>query len=489
MLLPRRLPRLFALLAALAVAGCGGNDPGGITVDVIGAETAPFETGARLSPAGQLVRAATAEGLVGLDEQGRVGPAMADRWIITDDGRSYIFRLRDGTWADGDPITGETARQALRAAIASLSGTALGAEFSAVEDIRAMAGRVVEIRLSYPVPEFLQLLAQPELGLREGEELRGAGPMRLERKGPLAILSPLSPSRLGQPEPENWQETVREVRLHALSADVATRRFADGTSDVVLGGRFQDYALAESAAGLSRRALRLDPVGGLFGLAVVGNAGILGTAERREALAMAIDRTALAAAIGVPGWAGTTLIFPDSSAPQSERWADLSRDQRRALARSRLARKAGEDAPPPLRLALPSGQGADALYARIAEDFGAVGIAVARVGSDAPADLRLVDAVARYPLPEWYLGQLSCGISKAQCSSAADAQLAAARAETDPVRRAALLSEAEAMLTSANVFIPLGAPVRWALVRDRNALFLENSAGFHPLAPLARRPG
>ena len=32
------------------------------------------------------------------------------------DGKSYIFRLRDGTWPDGSPITGETARAALRRA-------------------------------------------------------------------------------------------------------------------------------------------------------------------------------------------------------------------------------------------------------------------------------------------------------------------------------------------------------------------------------------
>ena len=46
------------------------------------------------------MRAATTEGLVGLDAEGQVIPALADRWIVTDDGRSFIFRLRDGTWPE-----------------------------------------------------------------------------------------------------------------------------------------------------------------------------------------------------------------------------------------------------------------------------------------------------------------------------------------------------------------------------------------------------
>ncbi|MEQ1496895.1 MAG: ABC transporter substrate-binding protein, partial [Novosphingobium sp.] len=97
-----------ALAIVLLLGGCGGGDDRPVEVAVIGASPAAFATGPRLPYAAQLFRAATTEGLVGFDEQGRVAPALADRWIVTDDGLSFIFRLRDGTWADGNPITGET---------------------------------------------------------------------------------------------------------------------------------------------------------------------------------------------------------------------------------------------------------------------------------------------------------------------------------------------------------------------------------------------
>src|ERR1700712_3079643 len=105
--------RLSCLLfLSLALAACSRQREEAVTVIVLDAEHG----------VAQAVRSATVEGLVGLDEQGRVVPALADRWTVTDDGQSYIFRLRDGTWADGTPLTGETARAALRQALAALKG-------------------------------------------------------------------------------------------------------------------------------------------------------------------------------------------------------------------------------------------------------------------------------------------------------------------------------------------------------------------------------
>src|SRR6187402_766124 len=144
--------RLFiAVLAALAVAGCGRND-GAVEVAFIDTPEQLFATGVRMSPGAQHLRAATGAGLVSLDPQGEVIPALADRWIVTDDGRSFIFRLRDGTWPDGRDLTAESVRTAMREAIRALDGTSLGLDLAPIEEVRAMAGRVIEIRLSAPVP-------------------------------------------------------------------------------------------------------------------------------------------------------------------------------------------------------------------------------------------------------------------------------------------------------------------------------------------------
>jgi len=75
-------------LLALALAGCWRNDDGAVQVAFIDTPESLFAGGVRLSPGAQHLRAATAAGLVSLDGQGDVIPALADRWIVTDDGRS-----------------------------------------------------------------------------------------------------------------------------------------------------------------------------------------------------------------------------------------------------------------------------------------------------------------------------------------------------------------------------------------------------------------
>ena len=104
----------YAVITALALAlgACGKSREGTLEIAVMGSASALKESGQRLSPAAQLLRSATHEGLVGFDEQGRVVPALADRWIVTDNGQSYIFRLRDGTWPDGKRITADAAAAA-----------------------------------------------------------------------------------------------------------------------------------------------------------------------------------------------------------------------------------------------------------------------------------------------------------------------------------------------------------------------------------------
>src|SRR5690606_20399957 len=115
----------------------------------------------------------------------------------------------------------------------------LGLDLAAIEDIRVMAGRVVEIRLVRPLPHFLQLLAQPELGLTDGG--KSGGPMALERKGDTAVLTPVDPVALGLSEVRNWEATIRRVELRALPPDLAVEQFNRGEADIVLGGRIQDF--------------------------------------------------------------------------------------------------------------------------------------------------------------------------------------------------------------------------------------------------------
>ena len=500
----RLSPILACLAALLALPGCGSGDDGTLGVALIGDPEATYADGLRLSRSAQLVRAASQSGLVALDANGDIVPALAETWIPTEDGLSFIFRLRDDTWPDGSPLTAQSARDALMQAIGGLRGTSLGLDLSPIEEVRAMAGRVVEIRLRHPEPALLQLLAQPELALvRTGEDGTGTGPMLLERegdgdgRGETALLRFKPPGERGLPEDEEWQEDVRQIDLRVAGAAEALAQFDAGEVALVMNGDLGNLPLVETGP-LSSGTLRVDSAIGLFGLLVRDGSGLLGDDAVREALAMTIDRPALLARYNIGGWTGTTRPvapgLPGDSGQVGERWLDVPVEQLRAEAASRIAarrREMGEtdlSRPVPLYLYIEDAPGWDELLADLAAQFAPVGIRLERANTRAEAELVLVDRVARFASPRWFLNQFHCSLDLGLCSEEADALVEEAMAQTNADLRQTLFARAEAELTLANAYIPIASPLRWALVRGGVDGFAGNPYAFHPLPPLAEIP-
>lgn len=481
-------------LAVLALSSCGpSSGDGAIEVAIIGTPAALFEDGVRLPAAAQLLRGATHEGLVALDASGQVVPAIAERWIVTDDGLSYIFRLRDSTWPGGEEIEATDVRDQLRRRIAQLDGTSLGLDLANIREIRAMTGRVIEVRLDAPMPDFLRLMAQSELGFARGGS--GAGPMAMSRGegegGANARLSALPPESRGLPARQDWEEVARTVAVRALAADKAVAAFASGDIDLVLGGSIVDFPEATAAAGpLSRGTIQVDPTLGLLGLTVRREAGLLADPSRREALSMAIDRAALIQAFGLGGWRENSWIVPPEafSAPGygQDRWAGMSIDERRQIAAGRVAAWAGPGREAVVRVALPRGKGSDLLLRQLAEGWAAIGVTTRRAAPGEAADLELRDVLARYVSPVWYLNQFNCRLGAGLCAPAADALVKQAQATRDPAQREVLLAEAHKTLVDSEVYIPLGVPVRWSMVRGTLQSFQPNAFAFHPLFPLSQ---
>jgi oligopeptide transport system substrate-binding protein len=481
----RSRDRFAALLAALAVlAGCDDTETGPLSVSAIGAPPRLVNPNREpLDAASAFLVDAAAQGLVRFDAAGQIEPALAQRWIASDDGLRYTFRLARAYWRNGDRITAEQVVARLRAAMSGASRNPVKPLLGAIDEIVAMTDDVLEISLKSSRPNFLQLLAQPELALmRNG---LGSGPYAAAPQPDGSVLLTLPPR-----DDEEGTVPARgapRIVLRGERAATAVARFDEGPADLVLGGTLGDLPVAFAAR--PGNALLFDPAAGLFGLAFTRSEGPLTRTDVRHALSMALDRAAIATALRVPGLQPRETLLPPGieglPRPAAPAWTASPLELRRQAAAEAIAAAARSE---PLRLtvALPEGSGYRLLFAYLRRDWATIGVAAERVPLHSPADLRMVDEVAPVALASWYLRRFACEANPV-CDPAADEMMAAARIAPTPANRRGLLANADRILADAASFIPLAGPVRWSLVSPRVTGFRPNPFGHHAAGELIRR--
>ncbi len=481
---PARALLASGLAALLALTGCGQPETGPIEVSAIGGPPALVDPNrVALDAPTAFFTEAVAQGLVRFNAEGDIEPALAQSWIIADDGLTYTFRLRRTNWPDGSRVTAQQVAARLRAALVRSSRNPLKPVLGAVAEIVAMTDEVVVINLRGPRPNFLQLLAHPALAIIQGRA--GTGPYRLA-----AFDNGVARLQILRGEDDEAPADSPPILLRGEPAMRAVARFADGRRTLVIGGTAGDlpYARAASPPG---NALVFDNVSGLFGLSFNPRGGPLISAALRQALSMAIDRQALVNALGVPGLAPRISLVPagvqDLPNVAQPDWANMNQPQRQSEARRLLA-----DLALPtrltLRVAMPDGPGYRTIFAYLRHDWRLIGVDAVPARPGEPADLIFIDEVAPANLGSWYLRHFTCEASGI-CDPAADAALQEARLAAATNDRQNQLARADGIFARATPFIPLTMPVRWSLVPGRLDGFRPNPFARHPAVNLiAERP-
>jgi oligopeptide transport system substrate-binding protein len=477
---------LFVPALLLATQGCRPQPEGPLKAIVIGGDPKLRDPAlGPLPPADAVLLQNVAQGLVRFDASGNIVGGLAERWNVSDDGLSYIFRIASKSWPDGTKITAQQVARLLKRQVADRSRNPLKDSVGAIDDIVAMTDRVIEIRLLAPRPNLLALLAQPEFAILRGND--GTGPFSVASTTGAGGEVRLS-REIAVGDEENTER--EEVLLAGAASSNAIDDFARGKSDVVLGGTFADLPLA-SRAKLPRNALRFDPASGLFGLIPIQRGGKVDDPAVRSLLSQAIDRGTYVAAVGVSGLTPrATLLEPGldgMAAPVAPVWFAVPLTDRLAALRADADRLLGKDRPV-IEVALPQGPGAELLLAELKRDWGAIGLTVEQAQSATGADFALVDEIAPSSSPAWFVRRFRCGAAPV-CDSQADELMEAARQTPIPAQRYALLTQAAARIDELQLFIPITAPVRWSLVSARVQGFAGNRYARHTLSDLQQPPG
>lgn len=162
----RRLSRLLALCAVLLVvaAGCsagsgstgsGSSDTQQVTLGLV-AEPASLDftrnDGAAIP---QVLLGNVYEGLVELDQEGDIAPALATSWSVSPDRKTYTFELTpDATFSNGTAFTAADAVFSINYVKSSWT-TSLARGMDVVEEATAVDDTTLQVRLSQPSNTWL----------------------------------------------------------------------------------------------------------------------------------------------------------------------------------------------------------------------------------------------------------------------------------------------------------------------------------------------
>ncbi len=310
------MTRLFASLALIALlAGCGGPRDRADLVFINGAEPETLDpaiiTG---QPEGRIVNALF-EGLTSYDRTGKAVPGVAESWTISDDGRTYTFRLRpDAKWSDGRTVTATDFVRSWQRTLTPATGSAYNYQLYYVKNaqafangtltdfaqvgVRALDDRTLEVELTNRTPFFLELAAFPTLHPVPVDLIDRVGddwvkPEHLVNNG--AYL--LEDWRLNdhirlRKNPDYWNAAAVAVEtvdiLPINQANTAFNFYESGIADLAIDKGLMPPALLENLK--TRPDFHAAPFLGTFFLRYNCVAGPFADPRVRRAFSLAVDK-------------------------------------------------------------------------------------------------------------------------------------------------------------------------------------------------------
>ncbi len=101
-------------------------------------------------------------GLVRFDKNLRPVSALASRWIISKDQKTYTFNLKKSFWSNGTQIKAQDFIRGLDHTLSPTTAARLASPFKdIVSSYRAIGDQKIEFKLRHPAPYFLSLLTSP----------------------------------------------------------------------------------------------------------------------------------------------------------------------------------------------------------------------------------------------------------------------------------------------------------------------------------------
>lgn len=520
-----RLTVLSALIWLLAACGVGeqsGTSTQSILKRGIGPEPQSLDTQHASTVQSGAVQRDIGEGLTGYTPDGKLVPAAAVGWSVSDDGLSYTFELReDARWSNGDPVTAKDFVFSLQRLVApetaALFAQYIGDVVNAKEitagakdpgslGVAAIGEFELQISLENPVPYFPELLSHPTTFPTHRGSLEEHGD-QFARPGNLVTNGAyqLQEWKIGSyielvRNPYYWNNAATNIDTvrHFVTPQphVELNRYRAGELDVTNTVATESFAQMRAER---PKELHTSPAMTVYFYGFnLTKAPFAGNRALRQALSLAIDREVIAEkVVGRGELPAYSLVPPGVSNFQSRKLAytDLTPEERHSKAKE-LYREAGYGEGNPLEVEVRYNTseshrqialtiqamwrdvlGIEATL--INEDFQVLNenIRLAEVTevfrsawagdyNDAHTFLYIFESDNPGNMPRYQYAEF-------------DELMDRAATQTDPLRRALFLEEAENVLLADHAIIPLYFYVHKSMVSPRVMGWGDNVQNYH----------
>lgn len=100
------------------------------------------------------------EGLTAIDKDLKIIPSLAESWTVSEDGKTYTFKLRSGVkFHDGSPMEAADVVASVKRLLSKDMASPLASRLSAVESANAVDAQTVELKLKEPSAALLSSLS------------------------------------------------------------------------------------------------------------------------------------------------------------------------------------------------------------------------------------------------------------------------------------------------------------------------------------------
>lgn len=459
-------------------------------------------------------------GLVEVSQDGQLIPGVAESWELSEDGKTYTFRLRDSKWSDGTPLTANDfvyawryvldPKNAVNTAhrlypIANAQAVAKGEVAPEELGVRALEdGKVLEVTLTEPSSYFLSTLVLPVFYPLPQQAIAAHGNAWSEVNnivvnGPFVPTRWITGSELNTQKNEHYYDAA-QVNIDGVTyfpiedRDSGITRFRAGDLDILRDFPASQYEFLKQQL---PDATHLAPRLGSYYLSFNLRDGRATADPRvREALSLAINREVIASQLLENAVLPLNSFLPtglSNYTAQAQAGLDAPYKERRERAAALLKEAGyGPDKPLKLDLSFNSGSEHQRIAVAVAAQWKPLGVLAELSNTEANvhyANLRAGEYdvgraawLSSYDDPQNFLQLLytptnNYGLYQDETFNKLYEQ---ANLERDPAKRRELMEQAEAHLAAAWPVAPIYEYASRNLVNPKLQGWEDNSLDIHP---------